>query len=131
MFLADASKMEATEFAKYANKKYLFEPGTLEYLNNFMGSILLFVAVPIYEHYIATFHDIDGYINMLKLKVMILDKKIQKELIPEFLEAHSDSLYNPYTREAFDWDTEKSILFFEGPYENEDDNNMRSLKVRL
>lgn len=128
-YLTKLSRISGKEFIKYDKEVDFLKPSTLDYLNNMFGSILTSIAVPIYNRYVAKFHDIDGYINMLKLKVMIINQDISARQIPTFLEAQRDSLFNPYIEETIEWDAERSILHFEGPYE--DDNKLREINIKL
>jgi uncharacterized RDD family membrane protein YckC len=127
--LVKFSQMDGKDFAKLSKRIYLEKPSTLDYLNNFWGSILTSISVPIYKSYIAKFYDIDGYINMLKLKMLIIDQDISAQQIPIFIESQSDSLFNPYTEEALEWDSENSILYFDGPYD--DDDKTRKIGIEL
>ncbi|MDP8267830.1 MAG: RDD family protein [Candidatus Tenebribacter davisii] len=127
-YLVDISRVTGKEFMQLDKNPYIFQPSILDFVNNYIASmIMLKVADVLNNKFVATFHNVDAYINMLKLKVMIIDQNIAKINIPDFLESHKDSLYNPYTEESFKWDTERSMLYFEGPYES--DNNMKELKI--
>lgn len=127
-YLADLSRVTGKEFNQLDKNPYTFQPSILDFANNYLASmIFLEIADASYNKYIAFFHNTDAYINMLKLKTMIIDQNIAKSNIPVFLEVHKNSLYNPYTEEAFEWDTERSMLYYEGPYD--EDNNMKELKI--
>ncbi len=102
-------------------RKFIFEPTS--YMMN--SSNLSFEI-----SYLTHNHDINGYINMLKLKMMIKEQNLTSEQIPQFLEAQSDSLFNPYSEETIKWDAENSKIFFKGPYDY-NDKNMREIKVGL
>jgi len=128
-YLADLSRVTGKEFILLDKNPYIFQPSILDFVNNYIASMIMNEVNILHNDYVAYFHNVDAYINMLKLKTMIIDQNIAKNNIPDFLESHKDSLYNPYTTEAFKWDTEKSMLYFEGPYES--DNNMKELKINL
>lgn len=128
-YLAKLSLVNGIEFSKIEKRPYVFEPSALDYLSNFMGSILVSIAVPIYHKYIATFHNIDGYVNMLKLKMMIIEQDLTSDQIPDLLESQKDLLSNPYTGDSFKWDAKNSTIYFECPYQ--DDNNLREIKINL
>ena len=126
-YLADLSMVTGKEFIELDKNPYIFKPTLIDFVFNYLNTMIMMKVDVSYVKYVASFHDIDAYINMLKLKLMIMEQDINSENIPEFLEAHKDSLNNPYTEEAFDWDAEKSILYFDGPYE--DDNDLREIKI--
>ncbi|MCF7918512.1 MAG: RDD family protein [Candidatus Cloacimonetes bacterium] len=125
---ADLSKVNGKEFSELEKEPYVSVSSHFDYISNRYG--LAFVSFPnLYFHrYIAKFHDFDGYINILKLKVLIKEQNIEPAQIPDFLEAHCDSLCNPYTEEAMKWDADKSTIYFDGPYEDTD--TIREIKVK-
>jgi uncharacterized RDD family membrane protein YckC len=126
-YLADLSKVTGKEFIELDKNPYIFQPTFIDFVTNYLNTMIMLEVDVSYIKYVASFHDIDAYINMLKLKLMIIEQNISSEKIPEFLEAHKDSLNNPYTEEAFDWDAERSILRFDGPYD--DDHDLRKVKI--
>lgn len=128
-FLYHLSQLNAKKFIAQKENYPEFEISFWDKIFNPAGSIFVESAVPIYQSYISQFHDIDGYINMLKLKVMIKDNHLKSHEIQSFIEAQSDSLFNPYTEKAIMWNPKKSILYFGGPYN--DDSKLKELKIKL
>lgn len=122
---APQSLEETLSSFSYIQKRSLFS-----YLFNPTGSVITNIANDIYNSYIGKFHYTDGYLNMLKLKVMILDEGIASKDIPAFLEKYASTLYNPFTERAMSWDAERSMLYFDGP--DPEDNKIQSeLKINL
>ncbi len=72
---------------------------------------------------------------MVKAKAMIKDNNFEPHEIQSFLETQSDSLYNPYTEKAIQWNPEKSVLYFESPYnddlESDDESKFTEMKLNL
>jgi len=99
-------------------------------LLNPIGETATIFSTKLYFSYIVKNHYLDGYLTILKLKSMILAEGIESENIPEFLKKHAETLYNPFTKKAINWDMERSMLFFVGPY-TEDNNNQSEIKVNL
>ncbi|MDP8201831.1 MAG: RDD family protein [Candidatus Tenebribacter burtonii] len=126
-YLVNLSRVTGKEFILLDKNPYIFQPSILDFVNNYIASMIMKEVNISHNKYVASFHNVDAYINMLKLKTMIIDQNIAKNNIPDFLEVHKDSLYNPYTEEAFKWDSERSLLYFEGPYESY--NDMKKLKI--
>lgn len=129
-FLAELSKLNGKDFVSVSVKNTRAKPSFANLVFNPSGSILTNLGHSIYNSYVGKFHYIDGYLNMLKLKVMILDERFSAEDIPTFLAKHADTLYNPFTEEAISWDAERSMLYFVGP-DVEDNRNQSELKVNL
>lgn len=77
----------------------------------------------------SSYHDINGYVNLLKLKSLINEQQITSDQMPIFLETQSDSLFNPYTEEAFKWNPQNSTIYFESF--NEDQYNIREIELQL
>jgi hypothetical protein len=127
----DLSQLSAHEFYQRTKnfKEYDFNIPFYERYFNSRGFVMMGTTHSICLGYLSPYHNLNGYINMLKLKMMIKQKNISATEIPEFLEAQSDSLFNPYTEEAIKWDAENSKLYFEGPLE--DDDYMREMNIKF
>jgi hypothetical protein len=121
------SGLNAKEFSEQKDKDWEIKPGKWDYIFNPSGSLPYSSHYPTFISDIYKYHDIDGYINMLKLKLMIKQQQLTSEQIPAFLESQKDSLFNPYTEEAIKWDAEKTILYFEGPYK--DNYTVREIRL--
>lgn len=128
-FMYHLSRLNAKDFIAQKDNYPEFEISLWDRIFDPAGSIFAVSAVPIYHSYMAKFHDIDGYINMLKLKVMIKNNHLKSNEILYFIKAQSDSLFNPYTEEAFKWDSEQSVLYFDISYD--DDSNLKEVKIKL
>lgn len=97
---------------------------SLLYLHDIMS-----INVSLYQASMKHYYTVDSNINMLKLKAMIMKQDLTSEQIPAFLKAHKDSLNNPSTEEAIQWDAIESVLYFGGPYRNRD--FMGEIKIEL
>lgn len=129
-YLADISSVNSLEYYQNQNNIPKFKITILDRVLDRGGSFALeYESITSNVKFISLYHNLNGYINMLKLKMMIKQQKITSENIKEFLEAQSDSLFNLYTEEAIKWDAEKSKLHFEGPFE--DNNYMREMEIKF
>ncbi len=128
-FLYHLSQLNAKEFIAQKENYPELETSFWDKIFNPASSIFPASTVSNYHSYITKFHDIDGYINMLKLKLIIKDNCLKSQEIQSFIYTQSDSLFNPYTEDAIKWNPEKSSLYFEGPYN--DDSKLKEVKIKL
>lgn len=126
--IKDASELSAIEFVDFTELWDFEETPSLQYFFDPVGATVNGFALPIYRQNLVYPYNLNGYINMLKLKMMIKQQNILSKDIPEFLKAQSDSLFNPYTEEAIKWDSANSKLYYEGPFEDNDD--MREIEIK-
>ena len=79
---------------------------------NATGKILALIALPAYADYLDIEHDTEALRRMLLLKVAALKAHISVQKMPEFLAQQKDALYDPYTGNAFAWDSTSSEIRF-------------------
>ncbi len=83
------------------------------YLLDPITKILLGVSTPSYETYIEKHFDTFAQINLLAMKMALIEKKIASSAIPQFVQDHTKQYANPYDGKAIGWDAEKHQLFIE------------------
>jgi uncharacterized RDD family membrane protein YckC len=128
-YMYNLSLMNAKDFIEHKNDYPEFEINWWDQIFDPVGSIMSATAIPIYQGYIAKFHDIDGYINMLKLKAMIKDYRLNSLEIQSFIEAQSDSLFNPYSEKSIKWNSEKSVLYLDTLYDEK--SRLKEVKIEF
>jgi len=80
--------------------------------------------------FIDLYHNVDSYIILLKLKMMIYKNNVKKENIQLFLKMNKEEFQNPYNEDMIKWDSEKSILYIGDEY-IEDWNSLGRVELRL
>lgn len=83
------------------------------YLRDPITKILLSVSTPGYDNYIEKHFDTFAQINLLAMKMALIEKKIPSSAIPQFVQDHAKQYANPYDGKAIGWDAEKHQLFIE------------------
>jgi hypothetical protein len=83
------------------------------YLRDPITKILLSVSTPGYDNYIEKHFDTFAQINLLAMKMALIEKKIPSSAIPQFVQDHAKQYANPYDGKAIGWDVEKHQLFIE------------------
>jgi uncharacterized RDD family membrane protein YckC len=126
--LNEFSRLNGNDFTKFTGEFEDSEFNFIKYILEPTSYMLSSSDLSFEVSYLTHNHDINGYINMLKLKILIKNQNLTPEQIPAFLKAQQDSLFNPYTLEAIEWDIENSKLFFTGPYDY-NDKDMRVMKI--
>lgn len=79
---------------------------------------LYFPAINAYRHYFVRTTDLEGVRRAAVLATEIRDREISAELVPEYITA--SKLTDPYTDEAFDWDSATDEIVFRGLSERDD-----------
>jgi len=124
----DFSQLSANEFHAQ-QKKILSSQTEFSLYNKFFNPVgQILVNKPLIERLKFSFHDLDCYINMLKLKLMIKKNHIKNQEIADYIKAQSDSLFNVYTREPFNWNQDKSVIFYNSQSK---DKSISEVRIRF
>ena len=59
--------------------------------------------------------DLNGYKDLLHLKLLLKRNSIVKTNIPDYINSVSDSIRNPYTHQAMLYDAGENSIYFDGP----------------
>ena len=131
-YIIDMSSLDAPAFKINSENLPNFEPSKWKKLTNPIQDIILLddFALNMDLSYIAKQFYIEGYINLLKLNILIKLNQIKPDQITQFVSTHSDSLNNPFTLSPIVFDQDKSILLFDGPL-MEGYDNLNNIKVKF
>ncbi len=82
-------------------------------IRNMGGYIFFYLKIMKFGDFATSFHDVNGFVNMLKLKKELMEKDIEKQAIQDFLNANSTKYHNPYTLEPLTFDSSKNEICYE------------------
>lgn len=117
LYLINISKISANDYYKKIKNTPNFEPTELEKLFNPIKR--LYQTNDSIEYtlsYIAQQHYLQGFINLLNLKLLVLHDNLQKHQVDELVSQMSNTLNNPFTLENINFDHNNSIIYYEGPF---------------
>lgn len=82
------------------------------YLYNPLGKFMFHIGEPLWLPYVARVHDLDGYIQLVRLQLALKQAKVASSDVPTFLETSDASIRDPYTGLPMEWDPVKKTLSF-------------------
>ena len=131
-YIIKLSKLSTSNFInekKNIEDNYL---GNMDYelftAQNFYGD-WIYQAFHCYS-FIDIYHNVDSFIILLKLKMMIYKNNVKNENIQLFLKMNKEEFHNPYNNDVIKWDSEKSILYIGDEY-IEDWNSSGRIDLKL
>ncbi|MDR2875462.1 MAG: hypothetical protein LBV44_05990, partial [Methylobacillus sp.] len=83
-------------------------------LRNYVGNVLLSIAIPDYAAYIERAHDVEGYHRLIRLQIAALHERVPPGQMADWLAGQAPELKNPYTLQPMQWDAATQSLVFTG-----------------
>jgi len=95
------------------------------YYNQFGRALSLRSIFEEYGKFRIRMFEMNGFNNLVRLQLLLNDKKIAAANVPAYLSASDQSLWNPLTGKPFEWDAERMQIYFVPVSRN--DMNMGSI----
>ncbi|MCF7919017.1 MAG: RDD family protein [Candidatus Cloacimonetes bacterium] len=128
--LSRSSRINAQQYLMETTSGEPAQAGTLSFLLDPFGTVLILSEQDVYSRYLLKTFDINGKLRLLKMKSLLRTEEIAEEDISDFLVEQEDKYFNPYTGEAFMYDEEAGTIYYEGPLQ-EDNEGTRKVTVRF
>lgn len=117
--LADAPAYSLSETVQQIDGEFgkLTNPYRVDIVYNPVGKILVAIGASSpqsYARYISRVHNLDGYMRLLRMQLVIYGKKVAVKDIGSYLEKSPADLFDPYRNQPFRWEPFKRELWFEG-----------------
>jgi hypothetical protein len=112
-----ARRWHEVKSASEAGRRSGLRPMLAHFFNwpfNPVGNILVSIAAPEHQRYVARFHDIDGLLRLAELKRLIRTQRIPADGIDAFLRRQGPELADPYTGDPMRYDASRAVLHFDG-----------------
>lgn len=101
--------------------------------DNFVGRVLVQLALPDPKRYIERFYNLNNYLTLVNIKLHIKKANISKEQIPDFLVKLGEKAQNPYSKQSFIWSADTQVLSSEwlGDVMGKDDGQKASVYIQF
>jgi len=89
------------------------KPFRFDFVYNPIGKYLMLIGPPNYRSSALRTHDLDAYVRLVRLQMVIVAAGLSDDQIGPFLERTGPELANPYTGKPMDWDPVARRLWFQ------------------